>query len=271
MVGPIIVAPGHSARDSIAMMLRAGAVGELRPVAIGARIEHPQALIDAGLYPGGRGKLPAASYRLAYNPPGARSAYTFCMCPGGMVVPAQHEPGSNVVNGMSFASRRAGWANSAVIVQVGPEDYGATDASAGQRFQARIEAEAYRLSGSYAAPAQRVDDFLADRLSRELPKSSYPFGLVPIELRALLPAAVIEGMKGAIRAFDEKIPGFASGAGVLIAPETRTTSPLRLLRGDNGESPTLPGLIPSGEGAGWGGGIISAAHDGFTVAERVIG
>lgn len=269
--GPVIVAPGHSARDSIEMMLRAGAVGELRPVAIGARIEHPQALIDAGLYSGGRGKLPAASYRLAHNPPGARSAYTFCMCPGGMVVPAQHEPGSNVVNGMSFASRRAGWANSAVIVQVGPEDYGANDACAGQRFQAGIEAEAYRLTGSYAAPAQRVDDFLADRLSRELPKSSYPFGLVPIELRALLPLAVIEGMKGAIRAFDDKIPGFASGQGVLIAPETRTTSPLRLLRGANGESPTLPGLIPSGEGAGWGGGIISAAHDGFTVAERVIG
>jgi uncharacterized FAD-dependent dehydrogenase len=268
--GPVIVAPGHSARDTIDAMLAAGAGAEVRPVAIGARVEHPQALIDAALYPGGRGELPPASYRLAHNPAGGRSAYTFCMCPGGMVVPAQHEPGTNVVNGMSFAARRAVWANSAVIVQVGPEDYGATDARAGQRFQARIEAEAFRLTGNYAAPAQRVDDFLADRASRELPRTSFPFGVVPVELRALLPAGVVAGMKGALLAFDQKIPGFASSAGVLIAPETRTTSPLRFARGPNGESPTLPGLIPSGEGAGWGGGIISAAHDGFVVAEKVI-
>jgi uncharacterized FAD-dependent dehydrogenase len=268
--GPVIVAPGHSARDTIDAMLAAGAGAEVRPVAIGARVEHPQALIDAALYPGGRGELPPASYRLAHNPAGGRSAYTFCMCPGGMVVPAQHEPGTNVVNGMSFAARRAVWANSAVIVQVGPEDYGATDARAGQRFQARIEAEAFRLTGSYAAPAQRVDDFLADRASHELPRTSFPFGVVPVDLRALLPAGVVAGMKGALLAFDQKIPGFASSAGVLIAPETRTTSPLRFARGPNGESPTLPGLIPSGEGAGWGGGIISAAHDGFVVAEKVI-
>ena len=268
--GPVLVAPGHSARDTVDAMLRAGAAAELRPIAIGARVEHPQALIDAGLYPKGRGDLPPASYRLAHNPVGGRSTYTFCMCPGGMVVPAQHEPGTNVVNGMSFSARRAVWANSAVIVQVGPEDYGGIDPRAGQRFQSRIEAEAWRLTGSFAAPAQRVDDFLADRPSRDLPRSSYPFGLAPVELRALLPAAVIEGMKGALRAFDEKIPGFASGAGVLIAPETRTTSPLRLLRGANAESPTLPGLVPSGEGAGWGGGIVSAAHDGFVVAEKMI-
>lgn len=269
--GPVIVAAGHSARDTTDAMLRAGAVAEVRPIAIGARVEHPQAVIDAGLYPTGRGKLPPASYRLAHNPPGARSTYTFCMCPGGMVVPAQHEPGTNVVNGMSFAARRAVWANSAVIVQVGAEDYGGTDPRAGQRFQAAIEAAAFRATGSYAAPAQRVDDFLADRLSAELPRSSYPFGLSSVELRAVLPPAVIEGMKGALRAFDAKIPGFASGAGVLIAPETRTTSPLRFLRGPNGENPGLPGLVASGEGAGWGGGIVSAAHDGFLVAERVIG
>lgn len=268
--GPVIVAPGHSARDTIDALLNAGAEAEVRPVAIGARVEHPQSLIDAALYPSGRGDLPAASYRLAHNPPGGRSAYTFCMCPGGMVVPAQHEPGTNVVNGMSFAARRAVWANSAVIVQVGPADYGAADARAGQRFQAAIEREAFRLTGSYAAPAQRVDDFLADRASRELPRSSYPFGLVPLDLRELLPAGVIEGMKGALLAFDKKVPGFASAAGVLIAPETRTTSPMRFSRGKNCESPTLPGLIPSGEGAGWGGGIISAAHDGFVVAEAVI-
>ncbi|GDX81777.1 hypothetical protein LBMAG42_35880 [Deltaproteobacteria bacterium] len=269
--GPVIVAAGHSARDTIDAMLRAGAVAEVRPIAIGARVEHPQALIDAGLYPKGRGDLPPASYRLAYNPAGGRSAYSFCMCPGGMVVPAQHEPETNVVNGMSFAARRAVWANSAVIVQVSAADYGATDPRAGQRFQDAIERAAWKLTGSYAAPAQRVDDFLADRESKELPRSSYPFGLTPLDLRALLPPVVIDGMKGALLAFDQKIPGFASAAGVLIAPETRTTSPLRFLRGPNHESASLPGLIPSGEGAGWGGGIISAAHDGFIVAQAVIG
>ncbi len=269
--GPVVVAAGHSARDTIEAMLRAGAAAEVRPIAIGARVEHPQALIDAALYPKGRGDLPASSYRLAHNPPGGRSSYSFCMCPGGMVVPAQHGPETNVVNGMSFAARRAIYANSAVIVQVGAADYGASDPRAGQRFQDAIERAAWKLSGSYSAPAQRVDDFLADRESRELPRSSYPFGLTPLDLRALLPAAVIEGMKGAILAFDRKIPGFASAAGVIIAPETRTTSPLRFLRGRNHESPTLPGLIPCGEGAGWGGGIVSAAHDGFLVAQSVIG
>ncbi len=269
--GPVIVAAGHSARDTIDAMLRAGAAAEVRPVAIGARVEHPQAIIDTGLYPKGRGELPPASYRLAHNPPGGRSAYTFCMCPGGMVVPAQNEPGTNVVNGMSFAARRAVWANSAVIVQVGPADYGADDPRAGQRFQDQIERAAFRATGSFAAPAQRVDDFLADRLSADLPRSSYPFGIQSVDLRAVLPPSIIEGMKGALLAFDQKIPGFASAAGVLIAPETRTTSPLRFLRSPSFESTTLPGLIPSGEGAGWGGGIVSAAHDGFCVAEKVIG
>lgn len=268
--GPVIVAAGHSARDTAEMLLRAGAAAEVRPVAIGARIEHPQSLIDSALYPRGRGQLPASSYRLAHNPAGQRSCFTFCMCPGGMVVPAQHSPGTTVVNGMSFAARRAMWANSALIAQVGPADYGADDALAGVRFQDEIERRAFALVGNYAAPAQRVDDFLADRASTELPRTSFPFGVVPVELRAILPPGVIESMKRAIRDFDTKIAGFAGAQGVLIAPETRTTSPLRFVRGDNLHSPTLPGLIPAGEGAGWGGGIVSAAHDGFRVAEAVI-
>jgi uncharacterized FAD-dependent dehydrogenase len=266
---PVIVAAGHSARDSAEMMLDVGAVAEVRPVAIGARIEHPQSLVDRALYPSGRGDLPPSSYRLARNIQGERSCFTFCMCPGGMVVPAQHAPNTTVVNGMSFAARRALWANSAVIAQVGPQDYGASDPLAGLRFQDEIERKAFAMVGSYAAPAQRVDDFLADRPSREVQRTSFPFGVVPAELRGLLPDGVVEAMKGAIRAFDHKIPGFASGEGVLIAPETRTTSPIRFLRGADLHSPTVPGLIPAGEGAGWGGGIISAAHDGFRVAESV--
>ncbi len=268
--GPVIVAAGHSARDTIAMMLGAGAAAEARPMAVGARVEHPQAMVDGALYPSGRGSLPASSYRLAHNPAGGRAAYTFCMCPGGMVVPAQHEPGTVVVNGMSFASRASSWANSAVIAQVPVADYGAADPLAGQRYQARIERAAFVLSGGYAAPAQRVGDFLAGRLSPEIQRTSFPFGVVSVELDRLLPAPVVASIKHALLVFDAKIPGFASNEGVLLAPETRTTSPVRFLRGPDFHSPTLPGLVPAGEGAGWGGGIISAAHDGFTVAEAVI-
>lgn len=268
--GPVIVAAGHSARDTVAMMLRAGAVAEPRPIAIGARVEHPQALVDAALYPAGRGELPASSYRLAHNPAGGRSAYTFCMCPGGMVVPAHHEPGTVVVNGMSFSGRGSLWANSAVIAQVPVADYGAADPLAGQRYQAAIERAAHALSGSNAAPAQRVADFIAGRPSPQIQRTSFPFGVVPAELDRLLPPPVVASMRQALLAFDAKLPGFASNDGVLLAPETRTTSPVRFLRGPDHHSVSLPGLIPAGEGAGWGGGIVSAAHDGLSVAESVI-
>jgi uncharacterized FAD-dependent dehydrogenase len=186
-------------------------------------------------------------------------------------VPAQEQPGRVVVNGMSFAARRALWANSALIVQVGPEDYGATDALAGVRYQDAIERRAFEVTGgAYAAPAQRVSDFLAGRPSVDLPRMSYPFGGVPCDLAQVLPAPVVDGMRRAIRAFELEIPGFAGPEGVLIAPETRTTSPLRFLRGERLESTTVPGLLPVGEGAGWAGGIVSAALDGFRAAEAVI-
>jgi uncharacterized FAD-dependent dehydrogenase len=293
--GPVIVAAGHSARDVMQALLEAGAAAEVRPIAVGARIEHPQALIDAARYPKGRGDLPPASYRLADSPEPAkvpkgparrdpdpqdtRAAYTFCMCPGGMVVPAQEQDGRSVVNGMSFAARRAMWANSALIVQVGPEDYGADDPLAGVRYQESIEARAHAFVQGHAgdapgaawrAPMQRVSDFLAGRASVDLPRTSYPFGGVPCDLSAILPAPVVRGMRRAIRRFDKEIPGFAGPEGVLIAPETRTTSPVRFLRGPQLESPTLPGLVPCGEGAGWAGGIVSAALDGFRAAEAAI-
>jgi hypothetical protein len=268
--GPVIVAAGHSARDTMHALLAAGAVAEQRPIAIGARVEHPQALIDAARYRGPRGDLPPASYRLADNPPTGRSAYTFCMCPGGMVVPAGNEPGQVVVNGMSFAARRAMWANAALIVQVLPADYGAADPMAGVRFQDAIERHAGALTGGDRAPAQRVVDFLAGRPSDDLPRTSYPLGVAPTDLAQLLPATVVEGMRRALLRFDKEIPGFAGPEGVLIAPETRTTAPLRFLRGDDLQSPTLPGLLPVGEGAGYAGGIVSAALDGFRAAEAVI-
>ena len=269
--GPVIVAAGHSARDTMEALLRAGVAAEVRPIAIGARIEHPQTLVDSAKYPSGRGELPPASYRLTDTPTEGRAAYTFCMCPGGMVVPAQEQPGRIVVNGMSFAARRAMWANSALIVQVGADDYGADDPLAGVRFQEALEQRAFAMTGNrYLAPMQRVSDFLAGRASTDLPRTSYPFGGVPCDLAELFPAGVVEGMKRAIRAFDADVPGFAGPEGVLIAPETRTTSPVRFLRTPSLESPSLPGVLPCGEGAGWAGGIVSAALDGYRCAEAII-
>jgi uncharacterized FAD-dependent dehydrogenase len=271
--GPVLVAHGHSARDTTAMLVRKGVEASLRPIAIGARIEHPQGLIDVASYGGVRGdRLPPATYRLS-SPLGAgRSAHTFCMCPGGMVVPASNDPDRVVVNGMSFAARRAYWGNSAVIVAVQVEDYGASDPLAGYRWQDTIEREAYRLGGSnYRAPAQRVQDFLNDQASVDLPRTSFPMGVVPAELRALLPRVIVDGMKRAIRDFDSKLPGFAGPEGVLIAPETRTTSPIRFIRAPSGESVSLPGFYPVGEGAGYGGGIVSSALDGLRIARGIVG
>ena len=270
--GPVLVGAGHSARDAIAMMVEAGASAEPRGVAIGARIEHPQAMVDAGRYGAeGRGELPPASYRLSHHTEGAAPARTFCMCPGGMVVPAMNHEARVVVNGMSFAARRSYWANSAVIVEVDPAVYGASDPMAGFRWQDAIERRAFEMGGGgYRAPAQRVSDFLAGRPSTDLPRTSYPLGVVPADLHELLPPEVTSAMKEAIRAFDVQLPGFAGADGTLIAPETRTTSPVRFLRDERGESEGLPGLFPIGEGAGHAGGIISSALDGLRAARALV-
>jgi uncharacterized FAD-dependent dehydrogenase len=277
--GPVIVAAGHSARDSAEMMVRAGLRAEARPIAIGARIEHPQSVIDAARYPGSvaRGALPPASYRLAFNPKTGRKAHTFCMCPGGMVVPASNHPDRVVVNGMSFAARKAFWANSAVIVEVGPEDYAtagggaATDPLIGYRWQDAIERAAFVAGGAdYRAPGQRVSDLLAGVASAELPRSSYPMGVTPYDLRALLPEAVWQGMIMAIRRFERELPGFGGPEAILVAPETRTTSPVRFERDGRGESSSVKGVYPVGEGAGYGGGIVSCALDGLRAARAVV-
>lgn len=269
----VIMATGHSARDSWEMMLAAGAVAEQRPIHVGARVEHPQKLIDTARYGGPRGELPPSSYRLSSKPrarrgrPAARRAHTFCMCPGGTVVGATNHPGRVVVNGMSYSKRLAWWANSAVIVEVHPDDYPGSDPLAGVRFQDQIEAAAFAAGGGdFQAPAQRVEDLLAGRASQELLRTSYTLGTTPGDLRAVLPAPLVEGLKAALVHFDHKIDGFAGPEGVLIAPETRTTAPLRFSRGADFESPSLPGLLPVGEGAGYAGGIVSAALDGMRAA-----
>ena len=270
---PVIVATGHSARDAVAALLEAGAAAAPRGIAVGARIEHPQAVIDRGRYGrDDRGELPPASYRLAHNPPGAPSAHTFCMCPGGMVVPASNLSDHVVVNGMSFAARRAFWANSAVIVDIPASAFGADDPMAGFRFQDAIERRAFVLGGgTYAAPAQRVSDLLAGRPSDDLPRTSYPQGVVPVDLSALFPAALTAGLVDAIRAFERQLPGFAGPDAVLIAPETRTTSPIQFARTEGQESTTVRDLFPVGEGAGYAGGIISSALDGLRAARAIVG
>ena len=269
--GPIIVATGHSARDTWQWLLDAGVAAEARPVHIGARIEHPQRLIDRARYGGERGEFPAASYRLRSNPKDARAAHTFCMCPGGTVVPAMNHESRVVVNGMSYSKRQAFHANSAVIVPVEVSDFGAEDPMAGVRFQDAIEAKAFELAGEdFSAPAQRVDDFLAGRPSESLPKTSYILGVKAVDLREVLPAFIIDGMKAAILHFDKQVPGFASSEGVIIAPETRTTAPLRFLRDERMTSTTVEDVMPIGEGAGYAGGIISAALEGFRAAEVLV-
>lgn len=268
--GPVLVATGHSARDAIEMMLAAGARAVPRGIAIGARIEHPQTLIDKARYGAERGELPPASYRLAHHPVEGARARTFCMCPGGVVVPASNHEGRVVVNGMSFAARRAYWANSAVIVEVDPEIYGADDPMAGFRWQDAIERRAFELGGGdYKAPAQRAVDLVAGQVSSSLPRSSYPHGITSVDLRLVLPPVVIEGMIEALRAFDREVPGFLSEDALLIAPETRTTSPVRFLRDDDQQSTTLRDLYPIGEGAGYAGGIVSSALDGIRAARAI--
>jgi hypothetical protein len=188
-----------------------------------------------------------------------------------MVVPASNHAERLVVNGMSFAARRAFWANSAVIVEVRPEDYGADDPMAGFRWQDSIEAACFQAAGAnYAAPAQRVVDLLAGRVSDDLPKTSFPMGVASVDLRTVLPDFILDGMIAAIEEFERKIPGFAGPEALLIAPETRTTSPLRFLRDGRQCSTTVAGLFPTGEGSGYGGGIISCALDGIRAAQFIL-
>jgi len=270
---PVIVAAGHSARDTYRALYQAGAECVARPIAIGVRIEHPQALIDRAQYHGERGDLPPASYRLTHSPSKGRSAHTFCMCPGGMVVPATAQEGRVVVNGMSFAARRAFWANSAIIVEVQANEYPEVGKNplSGLNYQDRIEKRAFELAGgNYRAPAQRVEDLLKGRFSDSLPRSSYPQGLTAVDLHELLPPGLVSGLKKAIRSFDHKLKGFAGPEALLIAPETRTTSPVRFLRGTDRHAQGLPDLLPVGEGAGYAGGIVSAALDGVRAAESLV-
>ena len=277
----VVLAPGHSARDTFAMLHERGVFMEAKPFSIGFRIEHPQGLIDRARLGqhAGHPLLGAADYKLVHHAGNGRSVYSFCMCPGGTVVAATSEVGRVVTNGMSQYSRNERNANAGIVVGIAPADFveGAipgqpVHALAGIAFQRQLESQAYTLGGSsYEAPGQLVGDFLAARASTKLGsvEPSYKPGVHLTDLTGALPGYAIAAMREALPAFGKKIKGFDMPDAVLTGVETRTSSPLRITRGDDFQSLNVKGLDPAGEGASYAGGILSAGVDGIEVAEAV--
>ena len=269
----VVLAVGHSARDTFQMLLNRGVYIEAKPFSIGFRIEHPQPLIDRARFGAQAGHriLGAADYKLVHHAKNGRSVYSFCMCPGGLVVAATSELGRVVTNGMSQYSRNERNANSGIVVGITPDDYPGGPL-AGVDFQRRLEAVAFELGGStYDAPGQLVGDFLANRPSQSLGnvRPSYEPGVKLGDLSLSLPDYAIEAIREALPAFDRQIQGFAMDDATLTGVETRTSSPIRIKRREDGQSVNITGLYPAGEGAGYAGGILSAGIDGIKVAEAV--
>ncbi len=270
----VVLALGHSARDTFRMLHAKGVFMEAKPFSVGFRIEHPQSLIDKarlGKY-AGHPKLGAADYKLVHHAKNGRSVYSFCMCPGGTVVAATSEPGRVVTNGMSQYSRNERNANSGIVVGIDPERDYPGGPLAGIELQERLEAHAYVMGGSnYQAPAQLVGDFVAGRPSTALGsvEPSYKPGVTLGDLAPSLPDFAIEAIREALPAFDRQIKGYNLHDAVLTGIETRTSSPLRITRDASLQSLNLKGLFPAGEGAGYAGGILSAGVDGIRIAEAV--
>jgi uncharacterized FAD-dependent dehydrogenase len=271
----LVLAVGHSARDTFEMIYKRGIYIEAKPFSIGFRIEHPQSLIDRARYGknAGNPQLSAADYKLVHHASNGRSVYSFCMCPGGTVVAATSEPGHVVTNGMSQYSRNERNANAGIVVGVTPEQDYPGDALAGVEFQRFWESRAFKLGGNnYQAPGQLVGDFLAGRPSTEFGEviPSYKPGVHLTDLSTALPDFAIEAIREALPAFAKQIKGFDLADAVLTGVETRTSSPIRIKRNkDDYQSVNVIGLYPTGEGAGYAGGILSAAVDGIEVAEAV--
>lgn len=266
-----IFAIGHSARDTFAMLESRGVPMEPKPFAMGVRIEQKQKEINLAQYGTEDPALPPADYKLVEHLKDA-AVYTFCMCPGGYVVAAASEEGAVVTNGMSYADRAGENANAALLVTVNPSDFPYAGTLGGMKWQQEIEERAYRVSGSYRAPAQTVGDFLAGRASTQAGAvtPTYQPGVVWCDLHEVLPEKITSALKEALPRLDQKLKGFAAPEGVLTGPETRSSSPVRILRDESRQSP-IRGLYPAGEGAGYAGGIMSAAVDGIMTAEAVLG
>ena len=281
----VVLALGHSARDTFAMLHARGVFMEPKPFSVGFRIEHPQSIVDRARFGPNAGHplLGAADYKLVHHAKNGRSVYSFCMCPGGTVVAATSEPGRVVTNGMSQYSRNERNANAGIVVGITAQDYrqdgrsdGPVNPLDGIAFQRALESRAYALGGgNYDAPGQRLGDFLAGRASRafDTVQPSYTPGVLPTNLgeagNESLPPYAIEAIREALPAFERQIKGFAMPDAVLTGVETRTSSPLRITRGRDGQSLNVKGLYPAGEGAGYAGGIMSAGVDGIEVAEAV--
>ncbi|MBN2897180.1 MAG: NAD(P)/FAD-dependent oxidoreductase [Clostridia bacterium] len=276
----VILAIGHSARDTFELLKERQVDISPKPFAVGVRIEHPQSIIDYAQYGEGETQdlLGAADYALTYQASNGRAVYTFCMCPGGSVVAAASETGQVVTNGMSEYARDKANANSAVLVSVTPKDFAGDDPLAGMYFQRALEEKAFELGGSnYYAPVMRVVDFLGQSscsdkaLNRMTVEPTYRPGVSSSDFSALFPEFVTEAMREGLIAFGKKIKGFDMDQGLLTAVETRTSSPIRIVRDNETlESTSATGLYPCGEGAGYAGGIISSAVDGIKCAERII-
>ena len=270
----IVMAMGHSARDTFSMLLEQGVYIEPKSFSIGFRIEHPQSVIDQARFGknAGHAMLGAADYKLVHHCANGRSVYSFCMCPGGTVVAATSEEGHVVTNGMSQYSRNEHNANSAIVVGINPETDYPGHALAGVDLQRKLEKLAYELGGSdYCAPAQLVGDFLADEPSTDLASAqpSYKPGIKLGDLSEALPEFAIDAIREAILVFDRKIKGFAMSEALLTGVETRTSSPICIKRGSDYQNLSMKGLYPAGEGAGYAGGILSAGIDGIKVAEAL--
>ena len=272
----LILAIGNSARDTYKALHDAGVKLESKPFAIGLRVEHPQRLIDGIQYgkSSSHPNLPPAEYLLTHNMPHmGRSAYSFCMCPGGSVIAASSEPGRLVVNGMSLSKRDSQYANSAMVVTVRPEDFEVFGEGplAGIEFQRRFEGAAFEAGGgNYNAPAQGLIDFLYSKKEASLNSSSYRPALTSANLEECMPDYVITALREAIPQFERKMRGFISKEATLIGVETRTSAPVRITREINLQSVNTKGLYPCGEGAGYSGGIVSSALDGIRVADAMI-
>ncbi len=268
----LVLAPGHSARDTFEMLAHHRVAMRQKAFAMGVRVEHPQILIDQAQYgPScGHPSLAPADYKLVCNLRDNRAAYSFCMCPGGEVIQCASEPGGVVVNGMSNAKRNSGFSNSGLVAKVNTADFGSEDLLAGMHLQRHWEQVCFRAAGeTYGAPAMSVHDFLKTKATGQLPPTSFRPFAVPADLATCLPTFVLAQLREALPEFDRKIRGFASREAILLAIESRTSSPIQLLRNEDGQSTSHAGLYPCGEGAGFAGGITSAAVDGIRVAEWI--
>jgi uncharacterized protein len=268
----LVLAPGHSARDTLEMLHRHGVAMRQKAFAMGVRIEHPQDFIDRAQY-GSQTRhpsLPPADYKLVCNLGAQRAAYSFCMCPGGEVIQCASEEGGVVVNGMSNAGRDSGFANSGLVAKVNTADFNSAHLLAGMYLQREWEQAAFRAAGeTYCAPAQAVQDFLRGKATGRLPRTSFRPHAVAADLRRCLPPFIQEQLLEGLPVFERKLHGYTSREAVLLGIESRTSSPVQLLRGEDGQSVSHAGLYPCGEGAGFAGGITSAAVDGIRVAEWI--